>query len=109
MTKVTLIRGDGIGPEVVEATVRVLKAAGIQVEWEEAEAGLGAFEKHGTPLPQETLDSINCTGIVLKEPLTTPIGGGFKSVTVTLRKRFDMFACVRPFRVFRVSNALSQG
>jgi isocitrate dehydrogenase (NAD+) len=101
MRRVTLIRGDGIGPEVVEATVRVLEAAGTQVEWEEVEAGLGAFERYGTALPQETLDSISRTGIVLKGPLTTPIGGGFKSVTVTLRQRFDMFACVRPVQSFQ--------
>jgi isocitrate dehydrogenase (NAD+) len=101
MTKVTLIPGDGIGPELIEATVRVLMAAGIRVEWEEVGVGLGAFEKYGTPLPQEALDSISRTGIVLKGPLTTPIGGGFKSLTVTLRKQFDMFACVRPVQTFQ--------
>ena len=98
MTKVTLIPGDGIGPEIVEQTIRILTVAGIQAEWELAEAGLGAFERTGTPLPQGTLDSIDRTGIVLKGPLTTPIGGGFRSVTVALRQHFDMFACVRPVR-----------
>jgi isocitrate dehydrogenase (NAD+) len=98
MTKVTLIQGDGIGPEIVEQTIRILTAVGIQAEWELAEAGLGAFERSGTPLPQATVDSIARTGIVLKGPLTTPVGGGIRSVTVALRKQFDMFACVRPVR-----------
>lgn len=94
--KVSLIRGDGIGPEIVDATVRVIDALGANIEWEEVRAGSGAFKDLGTPLPEETLASIERTQCVLKGPLETPIGTGFRSINVTLRKHFDMYANVRP-------------
>jgi isocitrate dehydrogenase (NAD+) len=95
---VTLIPGDGIGPEITEAVVRVVEAAGADVEWERREAGVAALEAHGTPLPQETLDSIRRTRVALKGPLTTPSGVGFRSINVALRKEFDLYANVRPAR-----------
>lgn len=94
--RVTLIRGDGIGPEITDAVVRIFGAACVPVEWEEAHAGLACFERFGTPLPQETLDSIYRNGVALKGPTTTPVGEGFKSVNVTIRKTLDLFANVRP-------------
>ncbi len=93
---VTLLPGDGIGPEVVAAAVRVLEATGVAFEWDEQEAGLPAFEKTGEPLPQAVLDSIERTRLALKGPLTTPIGTGFRSVNVRIRQHFETFANVRP-------------
>jgi isocitrate dehydrogenase (NAD+) len=95
---ITLIPGDGIGPEVTSAAQKVIAAAGINVNWEIADAGEGAIKKHGTTLPDSTLDSIKKNKVALKGPLTTPIGGGFKSVNVTLRKTLDLYANVRPVR-----------
>jgi len=94
----TLIQGDGIGPEVTGAARRVLAAAGVEIEWEIMPAGAGAAETHGTTLPEETLDSIRRNKLALKGPLTTPIGGGFRSVNVALRKELDLYANVRPVR-----------
>jgi len=96
MKTVTLIEGDGIGPEIAAATVRVVAAAGGQLEWERADAGAGAVEKHGDPLPPATLESIRRTRLALKGPLATPSGGGYRSVNVTLRQQFDLYANVRP-------------
>ncbi|MEZ4650317.1 MAG: isocitrate/isopropylmalate dehydrogenase family protein [Candidatus Eisenbacteria bacterium] len=96
MTKVTLIRGDGIGPEIVAATVRAIEATGVAIEWVEQEAGLACEERHGTPLPEATLDSIRETKVCLKGPLTTPVGKGYRSINVALRAEFDLFANVRP-------------
>jgi isocitrate dehydrogenase (NAD+) len=93
---VTLIPGDGIGPEVVSAAVKVLEATGVAFEWDRQEAGLVAFELHGEPMPDPTLDSIARTRLALKGPLTTPVGTGFRSVNVRLRQRFDLYANVRP-------------
>ncbi len=93
---VTLIAGDGIGPEVVAATVRVLEATGVAFDWDAQEAGLGAFEQHGDPLPEATVASIERTRLALKGPLTTPVGTGFKSINVRLRQHFDLYANVRP-------------
>ena len=93
---VSLIEGDGIGPEIAAATVRAIDAAGGTVTWERVDAGLGAVQKHGDPLPQATIDSINRTRLALKGPLATPSGGGYRSVNVTLRQQFDMYANVRP-------------
>jgi isocitrate dehydrogenase (NAD+) len=93
---VTLIRGDGIGPEVAAAALRVVEAAGAEIEWDEQVAGLTATERGLDPLPEATRASFRATGICLKGPLTTPIGGGFRSVNVALRKEFDLFANVRP-------------
>lgn len=96
--KVTLIPGDGIGPAITEATVRVLEAAGADIEWERHLAGVAGVEASGSPLPEETLESIRRTSVALKGPLTTPIGVGFRSVNVALRKEFDLYANVRPAR-----------
>jgi len=96
--RVTLIRGDGIGPEITEAVVQVLEAAGVPIEWEEAHAGLACLEKFGDPLPDATLESIRRNRIALKGPTTTPIGTGHRSINVAIRKAFDLFANVRPAR-----------
>ena len=97
MTKtITLIPGDGIGPEVTEATVEVLEAAGADLEYDRQLAGLAALEEVRSPLPTETLDSIRRTGLVLKGPLTTQLGSGFRSINVAIRKEFDLYANVRP-------------
>jgi isocitrate dehydrogenase (NAD+) len=93
---VSLIEGDGIGPEIAAATVRAVEAAGGAVEWERVDAGMGAVQRHGDPLPPETIDSIRRSRLSLKGPLATPSGGGYRSVNVTLRQQFDMYANVRP-------------
>jgi isocitrate dehydrogenase (NAD+) len=95
-TKITLIRGDGIGPEITEAVVAVFEAAQAPVCWEEAEAGLACAEKYGTPLPDNTLEAIQRNRLALKGPTTTLIGKGYKSINVTIRKALDLFANVRP-------------
>jgi len=97
---VTLIPGDGIGPEVVAAAVEAIEAAGAKLEWHRAAAGAGAVATHGTPIPGETLESIRRTKLALKGPLATPIGDGFRSVNVALRKEFELYANVRPARSF---------
>ncbi len=94
--KITLIPGDGIGPEVTAATVRVLEAAGGELEWETHFAGSEALARYGHPLPDEVLESIRETKVALKGPVTTPVGTGFRSVNVELRKRLDLFANLRP-------------
>jgi len=94
----TLIPGDGIGPEIVAAVVKILAAAGAPFEWERQEGGMGAVKKHGDPLPPRLLESIRKTGLALKGPLTTPVGGGFRSVNVRLREEFGLYANVRPVR-----------
>ena len=93
---VTLIPGDGIGPEVTAATVRVLESTGVEFQWDRQDAGLLAFELHGEPMPDAVLESIGRTRLALKGPLGTPVGVGFRSVNVRLRQRFDLFANVRP-------------
>jgi isocitrate dehydrogenase (NAD+) len=93
---ITLIPGDGIGPEVTEAVVRILKAAGVSIEWESHAAGLVAFERTGQALPVELIDSIRRNKVALKGPVTTPIGQGFTSVNVGLRKALDLYANLRP-------------
>ena len=92
----TLIPGDGIGPEIVQSVIAVFEALGSPFAWETAPAGLGAIATHGDPLPASTLDSIRRTKLALKGPLTTPVGGGFKSVNVELRREFELFANMRP-------------
>ena len=94
--KVTLIRGDGIGPEISDATVKVLEATGVEFEWDEQRGGMAALEEDGTPLPDCTVESIRKTRLALKGPLTTPVGTGFRSVNVQIRREFDLFANVRP-------------
>ena len=93
---ITLIPGDGIGPEVTEAVVRILKASGVSIEWESHVAGLVAFERTGQALPVELIDSIRRNKVALKGPVTTPIGQGFTSVNVGLRKALDLYANLRP-------------
>src|SRR4051812_5619816 len=95
-TPVTLIPGDGIGPSISSATVRILEAAGADIAWETQYAGMAGVEKYGDPIPDETLDSIKRTRIALKGPLETPVGEGFRSINVALRKTFDLYANVRP-------------
>lgn len=93
---VTLIRGDGIGPEIMDATLKALDALGAPFVWEEEPAGMSAYESLGDPLPQQTLESIRRTGLALKGPLTTPVGSGFRSINVRLREEFRLFANLRP-------------
>jgi isocitrate dehydrogenase (NAD+) len=95
---VTLIPGDGIGPEITAQTVKVLKATGLRFNWDEELAGMAAVEATGTPLPDATVESIRKNALALKGPLTTPVGTGFRSVNVGLRKEFELFANVRPAR-----------
>ena len=95
-TPVTLIPGDGIGPEVVAAAVRVLEATGVAFDWDEQQAGVGVFEATGEALPQATVDSIERTRLAFKGPLTTPVGTGFRSINVRIRQTFDLYANVRP-------------
>ncbi|MGI8485191.1 MAG: isocitrate/isopropylmalate dehydrogenase family protein [Thermomicrobiales bacterium] len=99
--QVSLIPGDGIGPEVTEATRRVLEATGIKFDWEYCDAGLGALEKHGDVLPQATLDSVRKNGLGLKGPITTPIGSGFRSVNVGLRQALQLYANLRPGKTIK--------
>src|SRR5712691_157726 len=96
--RVTLIPGDGIGPELAEATRRVLEATGVGLEWEYEEAGEAMIAEHGTPLPEAVLESIRRNKVALKGPITTPVGGGFRSVNVTLRQALGLYANVRPAR-----------
>ena len=98
--KITVIRGDGIGPEIMDATLYVLDRLGAGLEYEYAEAGLAAMEQCGELLPQATLDSIARNKVALKSPLTTPVGGGFSSLNVALRRHFDLYANVRPVHSF---------
>jgi isocitrate dehydrogenase (NAD+) len=96
--RVTLIPGDGIGPELAEATCRVLEATGIAFEWESVVAGEAAIAEHGTPLPEYVLESVKRNKVALKGPITTPVGGGFRSVNVALRQALNLYANLRPAR-----------
>ena len=96
--KVTLIPGDGIGPEVTSAAVRILEATGVKFEWESFKAGADAYEKYREYIPKELIESIERNKVALKGPITTPIGGGFSSINVELRKRFELYANFRPIR-----------
>ena len=98
--RVTLLRGDGTGPELAEATRLVLDATGVSFDWDVQEAGIDVFEAEGTPMPEKTLDSIRQNRIAIKAPITTPVGKGFRSVNVALRKEFDLFSCVRPCKSY---------
>ena len=97
---VTLIPGDGIGPEITAETVKVLEATGLKFEWDEQLAGVAAVDATGTPLPDSTIESIRHRKLALKGPLTTPVGTGFRSVNVQLRREFELFANIRPARSF---------
>jgi len=94
--EVTFIPGDGTGPELTEATRRVLEATGVAFAWDRHEAGIDEFRKHGNPFPAATLESLRRTGVGIKGPTTTPVGAGFRSINVLLRKELDLYACVRP-------------
>jgi isocitrate dehydrogenase (NAD+) len=96
----TLIPGDGVGPEVTEAARRVLEATGVKFKWELAYAGTEVMEKQGTPLPENVLESIRKNKVALKGPVTTPVGYGFRSVNVALRKELDLYACLRPCKIY---------
>ena len=96
--RVTLIPGDGIGPEITEATRQAVEATGASVAWDVQLGGVAALEATGTPLPDATIESVRQTGVALKGPLTTPVGSGFRSVNVALRREFDLYANVRPAR-----------
>ncbi len=98
--KITVIRGDGIGPEIMDATLFVLDQLKTGLEYEDADAGLVALEKHGDLMPAVTLESIARNKVALKSPLTTPVGGGFTSINVSLRRHFDLYANVRPAHTF---------
>lgn len=96
MTQVTLIKGDGIGPEISDAVVKIIKASGADIEWDVQRAGMDVIAEEGFPLPQRVLDSVKKNKIALKSPVTTPIGKGFRSVNVQLRKELDLYANLRP-------------
>lgn len=105
MKNVVLIPGDGIGPEITQSVVTILEKAGAQINWIKKTAGLGAFEKTGNPLPQETTDAIDEHRIVLKGPLATPIGAGFSSINVALRQRYNLYSNIRPARTLPSINS----
>jgi isocitrate dehydrogenase (NAD+) len=94
--RVTLIPGDGVGPELSEATRRALEGTGVEFEWDVQDAGVDVMDQYGTPLPDHVLESIRASGIAIKGPITTPVGTGFRSVNVALRKELDLYACLRP-------------
>jgi isocitrate dehydrogenase (NAD+) len=100
MTDVTLVTGDGIGPEIAEATRRCIDATGADINWLIKEAGTDVMEREGTPLPDETVESIKKTGVALKAPITTPVGTGFRSINVHLRQTLDLYACLRPCKSY---------
>lgn len=101
MYKVTLIPGDGIGPEVSESMVKVVKASGVEIEWEKVDAGEGVIKEYKTPLPQHVIDTIKKNKIAIKGPITTPVGKGFRSVNVTLRQTLDLYVNLRPIKSFK--------
>lgn len=101
MHNVTLIKGDGIGPSIMDVAVKIIDATGVKINWEEADAGMAAFDKHGTPIPDETLASIDKNRVAFKGPLTTPVGGGFRSINVALRQKYDLYANVRPAKTWK--------
>jgi isocitrate dehydrogenase (NAD+) len=98
---VTLVPGDGVGPEICDATVRVLEATGVEFDWDVQQAGEAAIAKFGTPLPEPVLASIRKNKVALKGPITTPVGSGFRSVNVALRQELDLFALVRPVKAYK--------
>ncbi|MEA2497947.1 MAG: isocitrate dehydrogenase, partial [Actinomycetota bacterium] len=98
--RVTLIPGDGTGPEIAEATRRVLEATGVKFDWDVQHAGVDVMEEYGTPLPDQVLESIRSTKLAIKGPITTPVGTGFRSVNVALRKELDLYMCLRPCKSY---------
>ena len=107
--RITLIPGDGIGPEVATAARRVLEATGIEFDWDVQQAGRGAMQQHGTPLPESVLESVRANRVALKGPITTPVGSGFRSVNVALRRALDLYASVRPARTMEGTLVCHQG
>jgi isocitrate dehydrogenase (NAD+) len=103
--RITLIRGDGVGPEIAEAAKRCIDALGIGLEWEVVDAGIEVMEKEGTPLPDRVIASARKNKVVLKAPITTPLGSGFRSVNVILRQQLDLYACIRPCTYYRGVNS----
>ncbi|MFA5784365.1 MAG: isocitrate/isopropylmalate dehydrogenase family protein [Phycisphaerae bacterium] len=101
MTNVTLVTGDGIGPEIAEAARRCIDATGANIKWDVVEAGVDVMQREGTPLPQRTIDSIKKNGVALKAPITTPVGTGFRSINVHLRQSLDLYACLRPCKSYK--------
>jgi len=98
--RVTFIPGDGVGPELSEATRRVLEGTGVGFDWDVQDAGADVVERYGTPLPESVLESIRRNGVAIKGPITTPVGTGFRSVNVALRKELDLYACLRPCKLY---------
>ncbi len=98
--QITLINGDGVGPELASATRMCIDATGVQIDWDVQEAGVDIMETAGTPVPDSVLESIRRTGVALKAPITTPVGTGFRSVNVYLRQALDLYACVRPCKIY---------
>src|ERR1700693_2512806 len=106
---VTLIPGDGVGPEICDATVRVLESTGVEFDWDVQQAGAAAIAEFGTPLPEHVLASIRKNKVALKGPITTPIGSGFRSVNVALRQELDLYALVRPVKAYKGARNLRDG
>ena len=98
--RITLIPGDGVGPEITAVTKKVIEATGVEIEWDIQEAGAEVMDKYGTPLPPSVIESIKQNKVALKGPITTPVGSGFRSVNVALRKELDLYACVRPCKTY---------
>ena len=98
---ITLIPGDGVGPEIAEATRRVVDATGVPITWEIQDAGEDVYRNEGTPLPPRVIDSIRKNKVAIKGPVTTPVGTGFRSVNVTMRQALDLYCCLRPCKGFR--------
>jgi isocitrate dehydrogenase (NAD+) len=107
--RVTFIPGDGVGPELSEATRRVLEATGVGFDWDVQDAGVDVMDKYGTPLPDHVLESIRQTGVGIKGPITTPVGTGFRSVNVALRKELDLYCCLRPCKWYPGVRSRYQG
>jgi isocitrate dehydrogenase (NAD+) len=101
VVNITLIAGDGVGPEIVEAARRCIDATGAGIKWEEAEAGTDVLERLGTVLPDATIESVKRNGVALKGPITTPVGKGYRSVNVYLRQTLDLYACLRPCKSYK--------
>ena len=101
MHNVTLIKGDGIGPSIMDVAVKIIDASGVKINWEEADAGMAAYDKYGTGIPDETLASIDKNRVAFKGPLTTPVGKGFRSINVALRQKYDLYANIRPARSWK--------
>lgn len=106
MYTVTFIPGDGVGPEIADATRRVLEATGVSFKWDVQEAGTEVYEREGTPLPERVLQSIRRNKVAIKGPITTPVGKGFRSVNVALRQELDLYACLRPCRTFKGARSI---